>query len=256
VGGPARPDEPIIQLPLFEGPLELLLSLVERRRLPITELSLAAVADQYLSQIRDVDTLDGDKLSDFLVLAARLVLIKSRALLPRLEPPADDELESTDDLVARLETYRAFKLLAAALAERESAGRAAFPSGTTHAPGPAQSDLPLEPFAPALLARLVAAVEGRRARPAAHPEPLPSRMTVEERLVTLRARLSSSPVVNWDEVAGDTVDEIVATVLAVLEMVRRGELQVDQPTLFGPIRLHLLDQFSATEGNGTSTDAI
>ncbi len=74
------------QLPAFEGPLDLLLKLIEREELDITEIALAQVADQYLAHIRALEAPDPNALSAFLVMAARLLLIKSRALLPR--PPA------------------------------------------------------------------------------------------------------------------------------------------------------------------------
>src|SRR6185503_13241116 len=83
-----RTPVPILHLESFEGPLDLLLQLVERRRLPIAELSLVAVASQYLAQVRALSRVDQDALSEFLAIAARLLLLKSRSLLPAIEPPA------------------------------------------------------------------------------------------------------------------------------------------------------------------------
>jgi len=232
-----RSSAPIIQLPLFEGPLEMLLSLVERRQLPITELSLAAVADQYLSQVRALEVVDQDALADFLVIAARLLLIKARALLPQLTPTDEPEEESAEDLVHRLEAYRAFKLLAMDLAERVAAGRAAYARGAGAAASTSPPQPPLEPIPPDLLASLLAEIEGRT-RPGPAPEaPLAPQVSVEERLALLRDRLGREREVDWRSVAGDTVQEIVATLLAVLELVRRGELGIEQPELFGPITL-------------------
>ena len=235
-------DAPVIELPQFEGPLELLLTLVERRRLPITEVSLASVADQYLSHIRSSGTIDHEALADFLPVAARLLVIKSRALLPQLESSTGAEDDSAEDLVRRLETYRVFKLLATDLAERDAAGRRTYGRGSTGRELDGPAVLPLEAFPVDLLADLLLRVESRD-KPRHQPlPPPPRRASVDERLMILRQRLVLGQAVEWSAVSGDTVDEMIATLLAVLEMVRRGELAVEQPRLFGPIQLRLLEQ--------------
>lgn len=239
----ARPPAPIIQLESFEGPLDLLLSLVERRRLPIAELSLVAVADQYLAQVRSMERIEPDALSEFVAIGARLLLLKSRSLLPAIEPPPQPgEEEETDgaELVRRLEQYRAFKALAEELGRLDAAGLAVY-SGGSRAAEPLPDLLPLQPIAPALLASLYTAVERRRAGPPEQMDESKPRATVAERLFMLRERLRTSRQFSWQEICGTTVDEIVATLLAVLELVRRGELNVVQNTLFGPITLREAD---------------
>src|SRR5436190_17195970 len=120
---PARPlkNAPIqlqLHLETFDGPLELLLQLIEQRRLPITQVSLAQVADQYLAQVRALPALDADLLADFLAIAAKLLLLKSRTLLLTEDP--DPELEEVaSDLAERLATYRVFRAAAEALRELE-----------------------------------------------------------------------------------------------------------------------------------------
>jgi segregation and condensation protein A len=235
----ARAPAPIIQLESFEGPLDLLLSLVERRRLPIAELSLVAVADQYLAQVRAMARVEPDALSEFVAIGARLLLLKSRSLLPAIEPPpSPSEEDDADgaDLVRRLEAYRAFKTLAEELGRLDAAGLTSY-SGGSRPIDAAPEVVPLQPIAPALLASLYAAVERRRAGPPEQDDATRPRATVAERLFMLRERLQTSSQIAWQEVCGSTVDEIVATLLAVLELVRRGELDVIQPSLFGPITL-------------------
>ena len=236
---PARPPAPIIQLDDFEGPLDLLLSLVERRRLPIAELSLVAVAGQYLAQIRAMARIDPDALSEFLAIGARLLLLKSRSLLPAIEPPpqpGEDEESDGADLVRRLEAYRSFKLLAEELGRLDADGLASYAGGSR--PSDATPEIaPLQPILPALLASLYEAIERRREGPPSQTDNSRPRATVAERLALLRARLQTTSQISWQEVCGTTVDEIVATLLAVLELVRRGELQVVQAALFGPITL-------------------
>jgi segregation and condensation protein A len=244
-----RVTAPMIYLPVFEGPLELLLDVVERRRLPITDVSLAAVADQYLGQVRVLESGDPESLADFLVIAARLLLIKSRALLPAA-PGTPAEEESSEELVRRLETYRLFKGLAAELARRDEAGlvahaRGAAPDGMVAAREPV-----LGPIDAEVLARLVAEVGSCLSREVAASPPVAPRVSVADRIATLRSRLLAEHEADWTAVAGETVDEIVATLLALLELVRRGQLGVDQDGLFGPIRLRLLEHSAVAEGGG------
>lgn len=248
---PRQATAPVIRLDEFEGPLDLLLQLVERRRLPIAELSLMAVADQYLAQVRALDSVDADDLSQFLAMAARLLLLKSRALLPAIEPPHADgeDEESAEDLVRRLEAYRAFKQVAEELRRLDAEGESVYPHGARAAPDDGMQ-APLQAIGPAVLTSLMAAIERRQPSSAPEAADLPHQASVEERLALLRSLLRERNAVNWDDVAGSSVDEIVATLLAVLEMVRRGELAILQSDLFGPIRLQVLDRRPVAVGDG------
>jgi segregation and condensation protein A len=104
---PSPGDSPILRLPAFEGPLDLLLHLIEKQDLDITAVSLLAVTEQYLAHLRAAATVNVGALADFIAIGARLLLLKSRALLPR-EDQADDgdaEAEAADPeaLVAALQ---------------------------------------------------------------------------------------------------------------------------------------------------------
>ena len=238
-----RAPAPIIQLASFEGPLDLLLQLVERRRLPIAELSLVAVADQYLAQVRAMSRVQPDALSEFLAIGARLLLLKSRSLLPAIEPPITAESQEEDgaDLVRRLEAYRAFRQVAEALGRLDALGPSSF-SGGARPSDPAPEAVALQAVAPSLLASLYEAIERRRAPPAVETDTSIPRASVADRMDRFRYLLARDGHVGWQSVCGDTVDEIVATLLAVLELVRRGELTIVQPDLFGPIRLEAVVQ--------------
>ena len=112
-----------IKLPEFEGPLDLLLYLIEREELDITKVSLAQVTGSYLEYIHLLEKLQVDQVADFLVVAAKLLLIKSEALLPR--PPevrSEGEEDVGDDLVRQLLLYKQYKETARVLGEREAAG--------------------------------------------------------------------------------------------------------------------------------------
>ena len=119
-----KPLDPFhVKLPDFEGPLDLLLYLIEREELDITRVSLAKVTGSYLEYIHLLEQLQVDQVADFLVVAAKLLLIKSEALLPR--PPAiksDEEEDVGDDLVKQLLLYKQYKESARKLFDRETAG--------------------------------------------------------------------------------------------------------------------------------------
>src|ERR1700704_5413629 len=116
-----------LHLESFDGPLELLLLLIEQRRLPITQVSLAQVADQYLAQVHAQPALDTDLLADFLVIGGKLLLLKSRALLLTEEPDLEVE-EVASDLADRLATYRVFRAAAEVLREFEQRGERMYPT--------------------------------------------------------------------------------------------------------------------------------
>src|SRR3989304_3753693 len=111
-----------VTIPVYEGPLDLLLQLIERAELDITKVALAQVTDQYLGHIRQMEELAADDVSAFIVIAARVLQIKSEVLLPRLpvrEPGEDDPGEA---LAWQLITYKKFREIADWLAQRETAG--------------------------------------------------------------------------------------------------------------------------------------
>lgn len=105
-----------VQTKAFEGPIELLLRLIEQRKLPISEISIAEVTDDYIKRIRGFEDIGLHNVTQFIVVASTLVLIKSRTLLPLLQL-TDEEEESIDDLEKRLKMYRLFQDLGIKLAE-------------------------------------------------------------------------------------------------------------------------------------------
>ena len=113
-----------ISLPVFSGPLDLLLHLIERQEFDITTISLVKVTEQYLAQIEQLKENRLENLIDFLVVAARLVQIKSRALLPQapLYPGDEEEEDPAEALVRQLKAYKRFKQAAMWLQQREEAG--------------------------------------------------------------------------------------------------------------------------------------
>ena len=222
-----------LHLEAFDGPLELLLLLIEQRRLPITQVSLAQVADQYLAQVRALPELDADLLADFLAIAGKLLLLKSRALLLSEEP--DPELEDVaSDLAERLATYRVFRAAAEALRDLEQRNERLYP--TAREPLISTAPAPLAPVAPE---GLLQAWRRLVAEPRAVQIELPPavRASVDERRAFILDALHRSASISFRSLAGSTVDEVVATFLAVLELYRRGLIEVEQSTAFGELTL-------------------
>jgi segregation and condensation protein A len=225
-----------LHLESFDGPLELLLLLIEQRRLPITQVSLAQVADQYLAQVHAQPALDADLLADFLVIGGKLLLLKSRALLLTEEPDPEVE-EVASDLTERLATYRVFRAAAEVLRELEQRGERMYP--TTREPLISTAPAPLAPVGPQ---DLLAVWRRFLAEPQSAQMELPDvpRASVDERRARILDALRAEPRVFFRTLAGDTVDQVVATFLALLELFRRGQIAVEQPTLFGDLILSLI----------------
>jgi segregation and condensation protein A len=226
------PVQLTLQLEGFEGPLELLLTLIEQHRLPITEISLASVADQYLEQVRALPELDADLLADFLVIGARLLLLKSRALLVREEP--DEEVrETAADLERRLAEYRVFRAAAEHLRQIEERDERSY--GTSREPLQSLGEAPLAPLSPMALRTVWLRFQRRDTAPMA--ELPPPRASVDACRTAILAALKHAPTASFRSFAGTTVDAVVAAFLAVLELMRRGLIVADQPEPFGDVTL-------------------
>jgi len=224
-----------IRLPAFEGPLDLLLQLIEREELDITAISLARVTDQYLAVIEEMGRRNMASLTAFLVVAAKLVLIKSRVLLPR--PPSEGMAEAEDvaaDLIQRLEEYRRFKLVAQELARWEQEGRRAYLRvGRPVVP----TSFDLEGIT--LESLLAAAQEAFDALPAPPVEEViqPVTITIADQISRIEESLRHRRRVRFREVLSGAASrvEVIVTLLAVLELLKQDRVRVWQEGLFGPI---------------------
>jgi len=232
-----------VRLPAFEGPLDLLLQLIEREKLDISSISLAQVADQFLAYVRELEQISADALADFLVVASRLVWIKSRLLLPQpSRPGAEEEEEDPAEALARqLREYKRFKEAASALRSIEEAG---FHTYLRAAPPP-ELERHLETDASALV-ELLAAAQTALAGAAAGlpPESLdgmvvPFTLTIHDQIGLIRRVTAGSQGVTFQSLllrAHHRV-EIIVTLLAVLELIKRRQIQVTQEQPFGDIMI-------------------
>lgn len=226
-----------LQLPVFEGPLDLLLYLIEREELEITAVSLVQVTDQYLSFLRSGDQIDATALAEFIAIGARLIYLKSRALLPPPQPDEEELEELTDDLVQRLREYRRYKEAAASLRDIEESGQRAYPR---LAPPPA---LPLPTGLDGVTLDLLASIvrEVLERQPEEEPQGVVERheVTVEQKVAELAERIERHKTVSFREFisAARSRIEVIVSFLAVLELIKSLKLRAEQNVAFGDINL-------------------
>jgi segregation and condensation protein A len=225
-------------LPVFEGPLDLLLHLIEREELDITRVSLAQVTDQYLEYISRLEEREVSNLVDFLIVASKLLLIKSRLLLPAPPVTADEEEDVGDDLVRQLIEYRKFKKLAALLAQRNQENLHAYVRvGTTVISGSNKTldmnDVTLDALVEAVRQALDIAPEGSNVSQVVPP----ITVSVHDKIRLITTRLERRGETTFQEVITGARSrlEVIVTFLAMLELIRTARLSVQQEGLFGRI---------------------
>ena len=232
-----------VRLERFEGPLDLLLHLIRKNEVNIHDIPIALITQQYLDAIGLMQELDLDIAGDYLVMAATLIHIKSRTLLPRPETAAgiegDDE-DPRDGLVRRLLEHQKFKAAAELLHEREQVRSAQW-----QRPDERLADLAGDGYEPeievdlfSLLSAFQAVIDRARHRPAVV---LPAaQLSVEARIDQLLARLSETEACGFEELFADARDRpgLIVTFLALLEMIRLKLVRVFQSGSFGPIRVY------------------
>jgi segregation and condensation protein A len=225
-----------VRLPVFEGPLDLLLYLIEREELDITAVSLAAVTEQYLAYMSALENLIVDQIADFLVIAAKLIFIKSQALLPR-PPEIEVEEDVGDDLVRQLLAYKQFKQVAQGLGEREEEGLRSF---IRLAPPP-KIEVAHVDLTGITVEDLLTAV--RHALAVAQPAPLvgnvvrPFTITIRDQIALIERTLVVQPSISFTQLLRQAHSrvEIIVTFLAVLELLKRRRIEVAQEQMFGEI---------------------
>lgn len=226
------------RLPEFEGPLDLLLQLIEHREMDITQVSLATVADQYLEMISKPGAIELSALADYLIIAAKLILIKSRMLLPQADEPATEEESTGDDLVRQLREYKMFKQVAAFLRERQQKGLRTYPR-TAPPPQIKPSAIKLEGVNPDDLAH--ALMRALKIRPELPQGTLtvPLSVSIDQEIHKIIEFTEREPYVRFSHLLdrAQTRVEVIVTFLAVLELIKRRQIRAQQEGLFGEIVL-------------------
>jgi segregation and condensation protein A len=235
-----------VRIAEWEGPLGLLLSLIEGRRLDVLTVPLGSLAEAYLEALATIEHDRMSSISSFVAVASQLILIKSRAMLPRppAEPGTDPEEEGPDpeaELRRRLLLYRAFRDAGSLLHDgaqrwvglfgREpTAALASGLAGATTAP----SVVPLDPR---LLVRALDGLVEVLPEPEPPPEVMPRTITLTQRASIIRLALRGAPSIVLQDLLRGVSDRVVVAVtfLAMLELVKRREVIVEQAEPFGPI---------------------
>ena len=239
----SSPDAYSVKLDSFEGPLDLLIHLIKKNEVNIYDIPIAIITAQYLDTIQLMQELDLDVAGESLVMAATLIHIKSKMLLPRPETAAGvegDEEDPRDALVRRLLEHQKFKAAAGLLHEREQVRsaqwqlpdeRIAAIAGDGYEP-----ELEVDLFS--LLAAFQAVVQRAKLRPKVLLPP--DQMPVEVRIEQLLARLSETQACGFEDLFADVEDRggLIVTFLALLEMIRLQLVRVFQAGSFGPIRVY------------------
>src|ERR1700704_3994913 len=232
-----------VKLDNFAGPLDLLLHLIRKNEVNIHDIPIALITAQYLDAIGLMQELNLDIAGEFLVMAATLIHIKSKMLLPRPETAAGvtgEEEDPRDALVRRLLEHQKFKAAAGLLHEREEMRSAQWQrpdEAVAHIAGDDyEPELEVDLFS--LLTAFQAVVERAKQRPKVLLPP--EQMPVEVRMDQLLARLSETEAMGFEDLFADVNDRggLIVTFLALLEMIRLKLVRVFQAGGFGPIRVY------------------
>lgn len=224
-----------VQQEKFQGPLSLLLDVIEREALSISEISLARVAEDYIKYVRALGTRDPESLAEFLVIASQLMLIKSKTLLPNLVLSEEDE-ESIDELETRLAEYQRFRELARELTCLEGERRRIITREAYYNLSPI--------FYPSKKLTLFYLEDIFRTFLASLPkleklvqEKLKHIVSLEEKIKHVRAFLENTVSHAFSEMVKGSREkvDVIVSFLAILELARQKFVDLDQETPFGDI---------------------
>jgi segregation and condensation protein A len=241
------------RLPIYEGPLDLLLHLIKRAELDPQAVTASVITEQYLEQLNLMEQLNLDIAGEYLVMAATLLLIKSFALLPHPELAETEEAEDLKrDLVERLLEYQRYREAAAKLGERALLGRDVFAAAGEAVPEEQTQSASFEVSIFDLVSAMAAVLTRLDDRT---PRRIELRdIPVAQCIPRILAALGEGERVEFTTLFEDLADHplMIATFMALLELIRRGAVRAWQDDRLGPILLGRGDRFGAQEA--TSTD--
>ncbi len=249
-----------VKLPAFEGPLDLLLHLIESNKIDIYDIPIVTITDQYMEYIRAMERKDLNVMSEFLVMAATLLEIKAKMLLPAEVDEEGEEIDPRADLVERLLEYKLYKCMAAELKERQTmAGQSLYPAGEIP-PEVAAYEAPVnleELLGDLTLGRLNEVFQAVLRRSEDKIDPVRSKfgeiekeeVSLEDKMTYVEEELTRSPRTNFRKLLQNSGRhgkmQVIVTFLAVLELMKVGKLTVHQEGTFGEIYIEA--------GNGAGT---
>ena len=239
-----------VHLDMFEGPLDLLLHLIKRHELNIYDIPITLITKQYLEYIDLMQELNLDVAGEFLVMAATLIHIKSRMLLPRPDPGQEDpEEDPREALVRRLLEHQKFKAAAELLHERETLRSAQWtrPDGPIAQIAGETPEPEVEVDLFSLISAFRTVVERAKQRPKVV---LPGeQIPIEQRIDQLLARLSETEALGFEDLFSDVQSRagIIVTFLAMLELVKRYRIHAHQEDLFSDIEINRMEEWKDEE---------
>jgi segregation and condensation protein A len=240
-----------VDLPVFAGPLDLLLQLIEHDELEITRISLAQVTGQFLGYIKVLETLKIADIADFIAVAARLLLIKSEALLPRPVERQPGEEDPGDELARQLIAYKRYKEIAGNLADRTGLGLRTY---LRLAPPPkVEGKLDLSGVTTRdLLEAVRRALATAPDKPALATVVAPPKVTIRDQIrVIARSLQAGGGRTSFQRMLSAAASrmEVVVTFLAVLELIKRLRVEARQDELFGEIALVSLSEWGEDDAS-------
>lgn len=232
-------DEYLVKTHIFEGPLDTLLSLIEKRKLFINDISLAQVADDYISYVRGLENFPIADSAQFILVASTLVLIKSKSLLPTLTL-TEDEQSSIDDLEDRLKEYQKYKVLSVHLRERFGINieYVRLPSKEKIIVFTPDKNTNVERISD-VIKSVIAGMPKREFVPKAIVQKV---ISLEEMIENLTTRITQSMKMSFKDFSGHGKVEkvnVIVSFLAMLELVKQGIIQVRQDRDFHDIEMNV-----------------
>lgn len=238
-----------IKLEKFEGPLGLLLQMIEAEEMDITQISLAKVADQYIEYIREAVNINPDEMADFLVVAAKLLLIKSKALLPYLFPEEEEEIKEFED---QLRMYKEFieasKKIEAILGKkrfsfsREFNRKAVLKNINLFSP-PKNINAPiLADIFKSLISNIIPVEKMEE-------EVLERKINIEEKILAIEQMLVEKIKFSFTKLMekAESKTEIIVSFLAMLELIKQRTIIVDQDDLFSEIMINKYEECNSQD---------
>ena len=226
-----------VKLPKFEGPLNLLLELIEEQKLDINELSIARVADDYLEYIRNDENISLMNMADFVNIASKIILIKSRSILPSLEMTPEEEKE-IKDLEQQLQLYKKYKEAAQIL--KILFFRKSIMYSREYFSGLAVNFLPPKKFNVFDLKKQYQKLISQISLPEKMPrEAVREIISLEEKIVEIQENLRQKIELSFSKIKNSAKNrvEVIVSFLALLELVKQHLIRVEQKELFSDIKI-------------------
>lgn len=229
-----------VKLDVFEGPFQLLLTLISEQRVDVCDVPIARLTEDYLGHLERMERADLDITTEFLVVAATLLALKAKALLPEPSGERDEEDEVERDLlIARLLEVQTFRTAGDNLASLLATGDRRFPAKASHDDEALRGFPVLEGIAPSDVARTLIELVRELFRTVDTSKVVVDQVSTQEASVELIGRLEGGPLTFGDVARGRNLAWSVALFLAMLELAMRGEIELGEGPTVGDLELRL-----------------